>query len=138
MLTPGAGRVARTTGGTVPSAAVHGAVSASLRIRGLARVLADLARLGYDAQWATVRASDIGAPHDRARLFFLAVRPGFPSRLLAIAAPQARDHHGAQLPEMRREGGHQVNLNDAALSLAVSWERDRWAGTSRRFAGGRR
>lgn len=60
---------------------------ASLRIRGLARVLADLARLGYDAQWATVRASDVGAPHERARLFVLAVRSGFPGRLLSIANP---------------------------------------------------
>ena len=60
---------------------------ASLRIRGLARVLADLARLGYDAQWATVRASEVGAPHERARLFVLAVRPGFPDRLLSTAHP---------------------------------------------------
>lgn len=35
-------------------------------------VLADLARLGYDARWTVVRASDAGAPHQRARLFVLA------------------------------------------------------------------
>jgi DNA (cytosine-5)-methyltransferase 1 len=39
---------------------------------GLADVLADLAALGFDAQWGTVRASDVGAPHRRERLFIVA------------------------------------------------------------------
>ena len=60
---------------------------AALRTRGLARVLADLAEIGYDTQWATLRACDTGAPHRRARLFLLAVRPGCTGRLLAAARP---------------------------------------------------
>ena len=36
---------------------------------GLDVVLADLARLGFDAEWTCVRASDIGAPHQRSRWF---------------------------------------------------------------------
>jgi DNA (cytosine-5)-methyltransferase 1 len=39
---------------------------------GFKEVLKDLAELGYDAQWQVVRASDIGAPHQRARLFVIA------------------------------------------------------------------
>jgi DNA (cytosine-5)-methyltransferase 1 len=39
---------------------------------GLADVLADLAALGFDAEWTTVRASDVGAAHQRERLFILA------------------------------------------------------------------
>ena len=39
---------------------------------GFADVLGDLARLGFDARWCVVRASDVGAPHQRARLFVLA------------------------------------------------------------------
>lgn len=39
---------------------------------GLADVLADLAEAGFDAEWTTVRASDVGAPHRRERLFILA------------------------------------------------------------------
>ncbi len=35
-------------------------------------VLADLDGLGYDAEWETVRASDVGAPYQRARTFILA------------------------------------------------------------------
>lgn len=43
-------------------------------LRGLGRVLGDLADLGYDAQWHGLRASDIGAPHHRFRVFILATR----------------------------------------------------------------
>jgi len=40
---------------------------------GLGDVLADLAKAGYDTEWVCVRASDVGAPHRRERLFILAV-----------------------------------------------------------------
>ncbi|MFA5344630.1 MAG: DNA cytosine methyltransferase [Kiritimatiellia bacterium] len=40
--------------------------------RGLDIVLADLAALGYDAEWAIVPASAVGAPHRRERLFIVA------------------------------------------------------------------
>jgi DNA (cytosine-5)-methyltransferase 1 len=46
---------------------------------GLGDVTRDLALLGYDARWGVVRASDIGAPHQRARLFILAT-PTHPDR----------------------------------------------------------
>ena len=39
---------------------------------GFGRVLGDLAEIGYDAQWVSVRASDVGAPHHRLRVFILA------------------------------------------------------------------
>ncbi|MFB4273359.1 DNA cytosine methyltransferase [Nonomuraea sp. GTA35] len=39
---------------------------------GLDVVLADLARLGFDARWTCLRASDVGAPHPRDRWFCLA------------------------------------------------------------------
>lgn len=46
---------------------------AVLRIRGLDVVAADLAEIGYDLRWQTVRASDVGAAHHRSRWFGLAV-----------------------------------------------------------------
>lgn len=50
---------------------------------GLADVLADLAEAGFDAEWTTVRASDVGAPHRRERLFILATdAPRDPRRIL--------------------------------------------------------
>jgi DNA (cytosine-5)-methyltransferase 1 len=39
---------------------------------GFKEVLQDLAEIGYDASWAIVRASDVGAPHRRERLFIIA------------------------------------------------------------------
>ena len=39
---------------------------------GFREVLADLAEIRYDAIWQIVRASDVGAPHRRERLFVLA------------------------------------------------------------------
>jgi DNA (cytosine-5)-methyltransferase 1 len=45
---------------------------AALVVRGLDRVLCDLAASGYDAIWFPLRASDVGAPHLRERLFIVA------------------------------------------------------------------
>lgn len=39
---------------------------------GLEPVLGDLSDLGFDAEWASLRASDVGAPHRRERVFILA------------------------------------------------------------------
>lgn len=39
---------------------------------GFKEVLKDLTEIGYDARWSIVRASDVGAPHRRERLFVIA------------------------------------------------------------------
>lgn len=49
-----------------------GDTPADLVVRALGAVLADLATLGFDAEWATVPASDVGAPHRRRRVFIVA------------------------------------------------------------------
>lgn len=43
-------------------------------LRAIGRVLGDLSDLGYDAQWRSLRASDLGACHHRRRVFVLAER----------------------------------------------------------------
>lgn len=43
--------------------------------RGLARVLGDLAEIGYDAEWVVLGADDVGAPHVRKRIWILAHDP---------------------------------------------------------------
>ncbi|WP_018352005.1 DNA cytosine methyltransferase [Longispora albida] len=48
---------------------------AALRARGLDVVVADLAALGYDTSWLSLRASDVGAAHRRDRMFLLAAHP---------------------------------------------------------------
>lgn len=44
-------------------------------ITALGRVVTDLASLGYGVVWDSVRASEVGAPHRRERVFVLAFRP---------------------------------------------------------------
>jgi DNA (cytosine-5)-methyltransferase 1 len=39
---------------------------------GMGVVLGDLAALGYDADWGCIRASDLGAPHERDRVWIVA------------------------------------------------------------------
>ena len=43
---------------------------------GFDEVLCDLAEMGFDAEWGIVRASDVGAPHRRERLFVVAYPSG--------------------------------------------------------------
>ena len=46
--------------------------SPMLITRGLERVLADLTAMGYDSRWGVVSASDIGANHQRRRIWIVA------------------------------------------------------------------
>jgi len=48
--------------------------SPALVFRGLDIVLGDLASLGYDAAWGVFSAADVGAPHERERLWIRAER----------------------------------------------------------------
>lgn len=65
---------------------------AALTSRGLDRVLRDLAELGFDAEWSVLRASDVGAPHQRARIF-----------ILAWALPDAGGDGLREQPERRQQ-----------------------------------
>jgi len=46
--------------------------SPMLTTRGLGVVLADLASMGFDAEWGVLSAADVGAPHERERIWILA------------------------------------------------------------------
>ena len=62
-----------------------GAARPALRAAG--RVAGDLAALGYDCRWAVVRASDAGAPHQRARFFLIGYPDGQPWDVRRPARP---------------------------------------------------
>lgn len=98
-------------------------VAALLR-RGFGTVLGDLAALGYDAEWEVLRASDVGAPHRRERVFILAHtdRVGRPERRPAVRArepePSGRgarvaDADGAGLARSRVHAGSRGRAADA-------------------------
>lgn len=63
---------------------------AALRSRGLPVVLAGLRDAGYAASWAIISAADLGAPHQRRRLWIVAYRRGVEP--VTVPAPDgARD-----------------------------------------------
>ena len=49
-----------------------GTGSDTVLLRALDAVLSTLSELGYDAEWTALRASDVGAPHGRLRVFITA------------------------------------------------------------------
>ena len=55
-------------------------------LRAAGRVVGDLASIGYDAQWCVARASDVGAPHQRERLFLTSHPAGEPWKLRGLTA----------------------------------------------------
>ncbi|KUL59705.1 hypothetical protein ADL32_18915 [Streptomyces albidoflavus] len=88
-----------------PRLALFENVAGHLRL-GFDTVLADLAALGFDAEWCTVRASEVGAPHPRRRLFLLAVAADTP-------------HLGHERPGPARGRGHgPADHRDAAADAA--------------------
>ncbi|MEV8124074.1 DNA cytosine methyltransferase [Streptomyces sp. NPDC085944] len=76
--------IARALGVLRPRYAVFENVANHLRV-GFDTVLCDLADLGFDVEWDVVQADQVGAPHQRRRLFILAtasdpVRAGLEGR----------------------------------------------------------
>ncbi|GAA1148092.1 hypothetical protein GCM10009651_36020 [Microbacterium natoriense] len=68
-------------------------------LRALGAVLGDLAELGFDAEWTSIRAADIVAPHGRFRVFILA----WPSSNTSSYEPKRRGG-GGNLARSTRTG----------------------------------
>lgn len=56
-------------------------------VRALGRVLGDLASLGFDAEWGSLEASAVGAPHGRFRVFVVAYARGVRFDSWGVAGP---------------------------------------------------
>ena len=76
-------------------------------LRALGRVLGDLAGLGFDAEWRSIRASDVGACHRRERVFVLAWHPdriadarGWPPQSASHEHRLARGYLDAQILDL--------------------------------------
>jgi DNA (cytosine-5)-methyltransferase 1 len=71
----------------------------ALLIRGMGRVLGDLAACGYDAEWDCFPAAAFGAPHRRDRVFLVA----YPSKVRRGSVPdESRDDGLLSPPRERR------------------------------------
>ncbi|WP_405649171.1 DNA cytosine methyltransferase [Streptomyces sp. NBC_00019] len=80
------------------------------RMRALGVLLADLADLGYDANWTCVRASDVGAPHRRARVFLVAW-PATPRDRAAVEDPDGQPGQQRWLPAPGQTQGRRPRPN---------------------------
>jgi DNA (cytosine-5)-methyltransferase 1 len=89
------------------------------RSLGFDRVLGDLAEDGFDARWTSVRASDVGAPHDRERLFVAVTDP-------SQATPDYCGKERPRWPRLCADGA--AGLWGARPSDRASDHRWRWQG----------
>nr|WP_232788917.1 DNA cytosine methyltransferase [Streptomyces odonnellii] len=76
-------------------------------MRALGVLLADLADLGYDTNWTCLRASDIGAPHRRERVFLIAW-PATPARPAAVQDTDSQPRNQRGLPAPRQAAGRRA------------------------------
>jgi DNA (cytosine-5)-methyltransferase 1 len=102
---------------------------AAIRRRGIDRVLGDLAALGYDTVWTSLRASDVGAAHRRERVFMLAYQPDGQTFLAAANTGSQRRQRrpaGSQTPSGRPPGrserpGHNAVPRRLGTTAISSW-----------------
>lgn len=93
---------------------------------GLERVLCDLARLGFDARWTTLKAAAVGAPHHRERLFIMAYANGGGCEGSGISErTELQGSHGG-LADGRGSDGR---LSGEAVAHPVSVSSQRWGDT---------
>lgn len=90
----------------------------ALTIRGLSRVLGDLAALGYDAEWGCLPAAAVGAPHARWRIFLTAYRRQGPLDVRGT---------GFDAETMQREEIERSEPNGVDEVLTPDAMRGRWA-----------
>ena len=90
-------------------------------ITALGRVVTDLAGLGYGVVWDSVRASDVGAPHRRERVFVLAFRPTAADtlRILLDRTREARNRRAE--PSDQDSPSHDPRLEEYGARLRL-WE----------------
>ena len=76
---------------------------------GLPFVLADLAELGFDAEWGLLSAAEVGAPHKRDRFWLLAHSTGFDER-----EPNHEERAEPRCDPRRNAGGNGEQLGNAS------------------------
>ncbi len=96
---------------------------------GFKEVLADLTKIGYDAKWSIVRASDVGAPHRRERLFVLAQPANANGERGFVRESEKEWHKGESQFELGR-GGKTVTYAQCAGLQGSSWKGFRYEQSS--------
>ena len=86
-------------------------VSGLITGHGIDTILGDLSEMGFDAEWGSVKAGDIGAPHRRERVFILAARRGTDCRFNDILGNTESYGHEHSKGTDRREECESLNGN---------------------------
>ncbi|WP_052305081.1 DNA cytosine methyltransferase [Stackebrandtia nassauensis] len=103
---------------------------AALRTRGLGDILTDLAALGYDARWLCLRACELGAPHQRDRMFLAAAThpqrhprsQDHPNRFAAAGSGRTPSHPASQRRHQRLTPPTGLQRGrDLAVTGAETW-----------------
>jgi len=88
-------------------------------LRALGRVLGDLSDLGFDAEWRGVRASEVGACHQRYRIFVLA-KNADPAAWCERREPAPGQAEGGRTrPDTGGRGGTPTTASAEAISHTV-------------------
>jgi DNA (cytosine-5)-methyltransferase 1 len=105
---------ARLVGELRPRYVIVENVSALLS-RGLGDVLADMAALGYDAEWHCIPASAIGADHERDRVWIVANPHGHGEPTGAV------DDEARRVQTLRGSADAECRVSAMAIHLARAW-----------------
>ena len=119
--------IARAIGVLRPRIVLAENVAAHLSL-GFGRVLCDLAALGFDVEWTTFRASDVGACHQRDRIFWAATDPRCAGEWSKPGVPRG--------DEAKHAGGGSDAGGVARAGGAVGQHRGVCAGSGCRGGGG--
>jgi DNA (cytosine-5)-methyltransferase 1 len=108
---------------------------AALLGRGMERVLGDLAEIGYDAEWQSIRASDVGAPHIRERIWIVAY-PSSERRQQISRNAYANESEDERWPTLQAYifAGHGKDVSDTGSEQHESdCFTDEWSATKELF-----
>jgi DNA (cytosine-5)-methyltransferase 1 len=97
---------------------------AALVRQGLDTVLADLASIGYDAEWHCIPASAVGAPHTRDRIFVLAYPNYSKQKYDSAAVPSSNETFWWELQRRILGTGSEVQTTEELGNTSGWWRNE--------------
>jgi len=87
--------------------------------RGLREVLGSLAEIGYDAEWQDIRASDVGAPHRRERIWIISlpVQHGRGHALATASGEACNNEKSDRADEERQRDAEQFGIIETCSDI---------------------
>ena len=95
-----------------------------LTSRGGTRVLADLAEIGYNAEWTIISARDVGARHLRKRIWIVAYSNSELRRRRRAVQQSGEDQERKLHPQKEREESYDIRSKTVRRSTVRGKERD--------------